>query len=107
MGRFGIPMLLVAMVIVVGASAGGWMVLSGGSSPEPTVASIDAADSDMPMPPGLLVNMKPSLVTIENDSSGHSFADYGWVISVAIVASLAAIPIVGVYELRGARLLGE
>jgi hypothetical protein len=124
MGRFGLLMLLVAMVIVVAALAGGWMALSDGGSPEPAVAdtkqvigepSTGAVDSDMAAPPVLGISVPPSRVTdtnflpatIETDSNSDSFADYGWAISLAIAASLAAIPIVGVYELRGVRLRGE
>ena len=116
MGRFGLLMLLAAMVIVVAALAGGWMALSGGVSPEPAAAgaknvigepSTDDVDSGVPVPPGRVTSTNSFPATIETDSSSDSFADYGWVISLAIAASLAAIPIVGAYELRGVRLRGE
>ena len=118
MGRSGILMLVAAMVIVGAASAGGWMALNGGGSPEPAAAgtkkvmgelSIGPGGSDIPeprgvgvsVPPGRPANMKPSPATIESDSSGDSLvADYGWAISLAIAASLAAVPIAGIYELR-------
>lgn len=113
------------MVIVIAASAGGWLALSGGGSPEPAAAgtgkitaepSTGPGGSDAPEPrdpevsvaPGRLANIKPSRVKIDNDSGSDSLvADYGWAISLAIAASLAAFPIVGIYELRGLRLRGE
>jgi hypothetical protein len=118
-------MLLAVMVIVVAASAGGWMALNGGGSPEPAAAGAweivsepvgatgvsdqrEPRDFVIPVAPSRLANTKPSPATIEYDSSGDSFvADYGWVIALAIGASLAAVPIVGIYELRGLRLRGE
>ena len=125
MGRSGMAMLLAAIVIVVAASAGGWMALNGGGSPEPATvdargvvveSAIGPGGSDIPeardlgvsVAPSGPANMKPSPATIGSDSGGDSFvADYGWVIALAIAASLAAGPIVGIYELRDLRLRGE
>ena len=118
MGRFGISVLLAAMVIAVGA--GGWMTLNGDRSPglteDGSQSAIGPGGSNMSEPhvlgmpgtPGRLANEKSSPAAIEIDSGGDSFvSDYGWVISLTIAVSLAAVPIVGIYELRGLRLRGE
>jgi hypothetical protein len=116
MGRFIISVLLAAMVIAV--AAGGWMVLTGGGSPELTEAhpqsAIGPGGSDMSEPrvlgmpgiPGRLADEKSSPATTAIDS-GSDGPDWGWTISLAIAVSLAAVPIVGIYELRGLRLRGK
>lgn len=116
MGRFGISVLLAAMVIAIGA--GGWLTLDGDRSPglteDGSQSAIGPDGSDMSEPhvlgmlgtPGRLANEKSSPAAIEIDS-GSDGPDYGWVISLAIAVSLAAVPIVGIYELRGLRLRGE